>query len=76
MRRRGFLLGSAAASAMAVSGVRAQASGDAPVFATKNAAWQKGYDSALAVLAANVQVMPPHPYGRFDGPVQIGRAHV
>jgi len=71
MRRREFLAGSAAASAMAVTGLWAQAGRDAPVFTTKNAAWQKVYDSALAILAANVQVMPPHPYGRFDGPVLI-----
>jgi len=71
MRRREFLVGSTAVSAMVASGLRAQAASDAPVFTTKNAAWQKGYDRALAVLAANVQVMPPHPYGRFDGPVLI-----
>ncbi len=71
MQRRDFLVGSAAASAVAVSGLKAQTASDAPVFTTKNAAWQKCYDDALRVLAGNVQVMPPHPYGRFDGPVLI-----
>ena len=71
MQRRDFLAGSVAASAMAASGLGAQTANDAPVFTTKNAAWQKGYDDALRVLAGNVQVMPPHPYGRFDGPVLI-----
>ncbi len=71
MQRRQFLVGSAAASAIAVSGLGAQTASDAPVFSTKNAAWQKCYDDALCVLAGNVQVMPPHPHGRFDGPVMI-----
>jgi hypothetical protein len=45
---------------------RAEPPSDAPVFTTWNAAWQKAYDHALEVLAANVQVLP-----RFDGPVLI-----
>jgi len=71
MLRRDFLAGSVAAAAMAASGLRAEPSSDAPVFSTKNAAWQKCYDDALRVLAGNVQVMPPHLYGRFDGRVLI-----
>jgi hypothetical protein len=39
---------------------------DAPVFATSDRRWQNAYDRALAILAANVQVMP-----RFPGPVLI-----
>ncbi len=71
MQRRDFLRGTAAAAGLAATGVRAEVASDAPVFVTKNAAWQKGYDRALEILAGNVQVMPPHPYGRFDGPVLI-----
>jgi hypothetical protein len=69
MRRREFLRGGVAA--LAASGLRAQVAEDAPVFTTRNAAWQKAYDAALAVLAGNIMVLPPHPNGRFDGPVLI-----
>lgn len=64
MRRREFLAG--AVAAVAASGLGAEAVGDAPVFVAKDAGWQKAYDRALAVLAANVQVMP-----KFAGPVLI-----
>ena len=37
-----------------------------PQFTTANARWQAAYDKALAVLAANVQVVP-----RYAGPVLI-----
>jgi hypothetical protein len=37
-----------------------------PSFATGNTRWQHAYDRALAVLAANVQILP-----RFPGPVLI-----
>jgi hypothetical protein len=39
---------------------------DAPVFVAKDAGWQKTYDAAVAVLAANVVELP-----RFAGPVLI-----
>ncbi len=71
MRRREFLRGGAALGVAAALGAEGQIVSDAPVFTTKNAAWQKTYDRALEVLAANVQVMPPHANGRFDGPVLI-----
>ena len=71
MRRRDFLRGSGAVAAMAASGVRGETDTDAPVFSSRNADWQRVYDRALEVLAGNVQVLPPHPNGRFDGPVLI-----
>jgi len=75
MRRRAFLRGSTAAAAVAAAGLRAQArsqsAADAPVFSTRNKDWQRVYDHALEVLAGNVIVLPPHPTGRFDGPVLI-----
>ncbi len=37
-----------------------------PTFTTANTTWQHAYDRALAVLAANVQILP-----RFPGPVLI-----
>lgn len=37
-----------------------------PSFSTSNAEWQRAYDRALQVLAANVQILP-----RFPGPVLI-----
>ena len=40
--------------------------GQAPVYTTANTAWQAAYDKALAILAANVQVMP-----RYDQPILI-----
>ena len=39
---------------------------DAPVYTTHNTAWQAAYDKALAILDANVQVMP-----RYDRPILI-----
>ncbi|MFT4077066.1 MAG: alpha-L-rhamnosidase [Asticcacaulis sp.] len=37
-----------------------------PQYSTRNARWQAAYDKALAVLAANVQLVP-----RYSGPVLI-----
>jgi hypothetical protein len=72
MRRRDFLRGGVAAAATAaVAQVTAQAKVDAPEFSTRNADWQRVYDRALEVLKGNVMVLPPHPVGRFDGPVLI-----
>ena len=66
MQRRDFLRGGAAVAALAAGGAGAEGAADAPVFSTRNAAWQKTYDDALKVLAGNVQMLP-----RFDGPVLI-----
>ena len=65
MNRREFLLG-AAASALAFG-----ESGDSqPEFRTADAKWQIAYDRALAILAANVQILP-----RFNKPVPIEGAN-
>lgn len=60
MDRRSFLL--TAASGLASAGASpiayAEPAADAPRFSTANRLWQAAYDKALAVLAANVQVMP------------------
>lgn len=37
------------------------ATGEAPFFSTQDARWQRAYDKALAILAANVQVLPRVP---------------
>jgi hypothetical protein len=60
MNRRRFLAASTAVAAAATLPrfAVAQPAGDAPVFTTANARWQAAYDKALAVLAANVKVMP------------------
>jgi hypothetical protein len=72
MQRRDFLrTGVAAVLASSDFSLAQTRSGLAPTFTTHNADWQRVYDRALEVLAANVMVMPPHPYGRFDGPVLI-----
>ena len=67
MNRRGFLAGSAA---LAASGTRATMAAaqpeETPQFTTQNATWQSAYDSALGVLAANVQVLP-----RYAKPILI-----
>jgi hypothetical protein len=63
MDRRTFI---AAASATAITGTSQAQTASQPVFKTSNAKWQAAYDKALAVLAANVQLMP-----RFSGPVLI-----
>jgi hypothetical protein len=62
MNRRGFIAGTAA---MAVAG-STYAQDSAPRYSTADAAWQAAYDKAMAILAANVQVMP-----RYDRPVLI-----
>jgi hypothetical protein len=59
VNRRGFLLGAGAAAVAAPAG-------NPPVFQAKDPAWQQAYDRALAVLDANVQVLP-----RFDAPLLI-----
>jgi hypothetical protein len=61
MDRRQLLVGAVAAVA-----TPAFAGTDTPVYTTSNAAWQAAYDKAMAILAANVQVMP-----RYDQPVLI-----
>ena len=69
MNRRSFLrTGVAAAAAAGIARLaRAEESNNAPPrFQTANARWQAAYDSALTVLAGNVQVLP-----HFDHPVLI-----
>jgi hypothetical protein len=67
MNRRRFLAGSAAIAAAGALSESAQAQADAaPRFSTQHAGWQRAYDQALAVLGANVQVLP-----RFPKPVLI-----
>jgi hypothetical protein len=68
MGRREFLRGSAAVLLAAQSAELLAASEmeNAPSFSTGNRDWQAAYDRALAVLAANVRVLP-----RFGGPVLI-----
>ena len=72
MERREFLRASAAALLAAgssrISG--AETGADAPAFSTANLAWQRAYDRALQVLAANVQLLP-----RYDAPVLIEGAN-
>ncbi|HEV2700185.1 MAG TPA: hypothetical protein VGV09_01040 [Steroidobacteraceae bacterium] len=62
MNRRGFLAGGAA---VAATGALAEAAPpqavSAPTFTTQHAGWQSAYDKALAVLAANVQILPRYP---------------
>ncbi len=66
MKRRAFLLGAAGACAIA----SAEPDHHAPEFRTANAHWQAAYDRALAILAANVQVLP-----RYNKPVLIEGAN-
>jgi hypothetical protein len=40
---------------------RAETAANGPRFTTQNAGWQKAYDRALEILAANVQVLPRVP---------------
>ena len=62
MHRRQLLVGAAATLATpAFAGGNA-----APAYTTANTAWQAAYDKALAILNANVQVMP-----RYDQPILI-----
>ncbi len=62
MNRRQLLTG---AAAMLAAPAAAHAD-DAPVYTTRDPAWQAAYDKAMTILAANVQVMP-----RYDQPVLI-----
>jgi hypothetical protein len=69
MERREFLRTSAAAALLAAGSGRlpaAEAGHDAPVYSTANQRWQKAYDTALQVLAGNVQTLP-----HYDAPVLI-----
>jgi len=69
MERREFLRTSAAAALLAAGSHRlshAESGHDAPVYSTANQRWQKAYDSALQVLAGNVQVLP-----NYNKPVLI-----
>jgi hypothetical protein len=73
VNRRAFLRSGVSAAAAAgiarlvPQAARAEtATATAPQFQTTNARWQTAYDSALKVLAGNVQVLP-----HFDHPVLI-----
>jgi hypothetical protein len=72
MGRRGFLRGSAAMllAARSIERLAASETENAPKFSTDDLPRQTAYDRALAVLNANVQVLP-----RFDGPVLIEGAN-
>jgi hypothetical protein len=65
MNRRSFLRHSAGTLLAAKTGAAhaLPPPASAPAFKTANPRWQASYDKALAVLAANVQVIPrfPHP---------------
>jgi hypothetical protein len=63
INRRAFLLGAAGSCAFA-------AGEPVPEFRTANTKWQAAYDRALAILAANVQVLP-----RYNRPVLIEGAN-
>jgi hypothetical protein len=69
MNRRGFLQGVAAAS-LGVPCAFTEPDAQRPEFHTANSRWQTAYDHALAVLAANVQVLP-----RYDKPVLMEGAN-
>lgn len=69
MNRRTFLEG-ATAFAIGSASARAEPDPQHPEFRTSNARWQAAYDRALAVLNANVQVLP-----RYDKPVLIEGAN-
>jgi len=64
MDRRTFI--AAGSAALMATQVRAQETMSQPQYSTKNVKWQAAYDKGLAVLAANVQVVP-----RYSGPVLI-----
>ncbi len=67
MNRRQLLTGATAALTLPIAALTAMAqAATAPAYTTRNAAWQAAYDKAMAILAANVQVMP-----RYDQPVLI-----
>lgn len=65
-RRRVLAAGAAFAASRAWGDAAQKHADTAPRFTTQQAAWQAAYDKALAVLAANVQVLP-----RFPQPVLI-----
>ena len=67
--RRAFL-GGATAFAFGHASAHAEPDPQRPEFRTANSRWQAAYDRALAVLAANVQVLP-----RYDKPVLIEGAN-
>ena len=60
MDRRSFIAGGTAAISLGAMppAAGAEVLAEAPTYSTSNARWQNAYDKALAVLAANVQVMP------------------
>ena len=66
MNRRAFLRATTSAAIAAT----ADAAEYAPEFHTANARWQAAYDRALAILAANVRVLP-----RYNKPVLIEGAN-
>ena len=66
MKRREFMQGAAAASAIVAAGAHGEANVSTPVFSTRNAGLQRVYDRALTVLAGNVAVLP-----RFEEPVLL-----
>jgi hypothetical protein len=70
MNRRAFLRQAALAAAALQAGVghadEPAVDAGAPQYRTTNERWQHAYDSALAVLAGNVRVLP-----RYDKPVLI-----
>lgn len=66
MNRREYLGTQAAMAASLVLPAAAPAASDAPKLHTTNTAWQAGYDKALAVLNANVQMLP-----RYSQPILI-----
>lgn len=65
--RRALLKSGAATVASAAIGpskmwaAQEQSAGSAPFFKTDDERWQRAYDKAIAILAANVQVMPRVP---------------
>jgi hypothetical protein len=68
MNRRAFLKRTASASLGRLA--LAEPDRQAPEFRTANTRWQAAYNRALAILAANVQVLP-----RFNKPVLIEGAN-
>ena len=64
MDRRTFM--AAGSAALIATQARAETTVNQPHYNTANLKWQAAYDKALAVLAANVQVVP-----RYSGPVLI-----
>jgi len=69
MHRRVFLK-QAVAAGLGTRFAGAAQEHDQPEFRTADSRWQAAYDRALAVLAANVRVLP-----RYDKPVLIEGAN-